>query len=69
VDALTELRPAPEAMETKRAALHSDANTATGYVFTINCVTYGNRYSVAAFPHLSHNRRLHGAESKDLGGA
>ena len=27
-----------------------DENTATGYQFTINCIVYGDRYPVAAFP-------------------
>jgi hypothetical protein len=28
---------------------YGDENTATGYLFTINCVACGNRYPVAAF--------------------
>ena len=27
----------------------ADRESATGYLFTINCVVYGNRYPVAAF--------------------
>jgi len=35
---------------TDEQRMRRQENAATGYLFTINCVAYGNRYPVAAFP-------------------